>query len=702
MRRQPPPLATWMLENLTLGERDEALHGDLIEEFQEGRPDTWYWRQVVAACAMSWFICLRRQRTSIAFAVVWSMLAPAWKVLCDQIQDWQILHHAWQMAGAFWILPAFALWLALHSIFLWTGILLYLLCFRRESRPETVRRAFMSAPLVFTPIVATVFVLMNLYSPPGLVNSRLAATPLRQILDLRMPADVLRMPFLIALLWALWGAASRSRHSSKSLPTGSESLESPTQSDNLTFPATFDLFVLRRFLGYMVVAGLTNAMIAALVLCRLPASHRPGLGSLLIRATFHVSAGVLAGAAGTWLYWKILSSPFRESAQPPFPLFALICASGWVWVPSMVIFSERLSTAAAFVAMIGAFALSSGLRNTTAIVFAPAPRGPSLHGTDHELFAESLNRPPVELDGYGIAIALYAAAAALITHSIYTAAVVLACTAFLFAWKRVLPPNESFVYHREIRRAALRLAWVTIPAVFVTIWALSDGVGQHNLLAPLDLSTKEGDSRKSSSSAHQTHGYESVILWPYPEKKQFMPPIPQEDSLLTPGAKRSVIIHFDGAYWYLQPPAERPGTMAHQARGTPVSVDIKSNNSNPLLMRAHQRLSAEVLLAHCREIDIGIENRDDKATSISLALLLTDGRSPQKRTLYLGERPVVSTQTGHASFKRPPAFETLRFSVPARGEIRKFSEITVLMLPDIEHSYVAPKIAILQFQLFPR
>ncbi len=703
MRRQPPPLATWMLENLTLGERDEALHGDLMEEFQEGRSDSWYWRQVVVACAMSWFICLHRRRTLIAFAVLWSMLAPAWKVLSDQIQNWQILDHALQMAGPFWVLPAFALWLALHSIFLWTGILLYLLCFKRASRPKTARRAFLSAPLIFVPIIGTVFVLMNLYSFPGLVNTRLAATPLGQVLDLRMPADVLRIPYLIALLCALWGPAPQSIRRSKSLPAGPETLTSPAQSDALTLLATLDSFVLRRSFAFMVVAGLTNAMIAALVLCRLPESHRPGLASLLARAIFHVVVGVLGGAAGTWLYWKNPSSPFRESARLPFPLFALICAAGWVWVPSMVIFSEQLSVAAAFVAMIGAFALSSGLRSTTALVFAPAPAGPSLRKTAHmELFAESLNHPPVELDGYVIAISLYAAAAALITHSIYTAAILLACTAFLFAWKRTFPPNESFVYHRELRRAALRLAWVAIPAVFVTIWALLDGVAHRNLLAPPELSTKEGDHRKSASSAHQADGYESVILWPYPEKKQLVPPIPQEDSLLAPGAKRPVTIRFDGAYWYLQPPQERPGPRAHQAHGTPVSVDIKSNNSNPLLMRAHQRLSGEVPLAHCREIDVGIENRDNDAGSISLALLLTDDRSPQKRTLYLGERPVVSTQTGHASFKRPPTYETLRFSVPASGEIRRFSEITVLMLPDIGHSYVAPKIAILQFQLFPR
>ena len=39
-----------------------------------------------------------------------------------------------------------------------------------------------------------------------------------------------------------------------------------------------------------------------------------------------------------------------------------------------------------------------------------------------------------------------------------------------------------------------------------------------------------------------------------------------------------------------------------------------------------------------------IENRDNKAGSISLALLLADGTSAQKHTLYLGHQPIVSTE----------------------------------------------------------
>jgi len=38
MRRlEPPATATWLLEHFTFGERNEALAGDLLEDFRNGR-----------------------------------------------------------------------------------------------------------------------------------------------------------------------------------------------------------------------------------------------------------------------------------------------------------------------------------------------------------------------------------------------------------------------------------------------------------------------------------------------------------------------------------------------------------------------------------------------------------------------------------------------------------------------------------------
>jgi hypothetical protein len=46
---QPPALATWLLEHLNPGSQNEALAGDLLEQFSQGRAAAWYWRQVLVA-----------------------------------------------------------------------------------------------------------------------------------------------------------------------------------------------------------------------------------------------------------------------------------------------------------------------------------------------------------------------------------------------------------------------------------------------------------------------------------------------------------------------------------------------------------------------------------------------------------------------------------------------------------------------------
>jgi hypothetical protein len=49
--RKPPAFATSLL--VRLGEEDDALAGDLLEEFSRGRSRTWYWRQVLAAISLA-------------------------------------------------------------------------------------------------------------------------------------------------------------------------------------------------------------------------------------------------------------------------------------------------------------------------------------------------------------------------------------------------------------------------------------------------------------------------------------------------------------------------------------------------------------------------------------------------------------------------------------------------------------------------
>src|ERR1039458_5194154 len=104
---------------------------------------------------------------------------------------------------------------------------------------------------------------------------------------------------------------------------------------------------IKTFAGYVALAGLVNAAIAAFLLFRLPTSHAPSLRSLLIRAFIYVAGAVLAGMGGARFYWNRSSTPFRFDPPLSFRLFVLVNAAAWVWVPSIALLSRQDSPAAA-------------------------------------------------------------------------------------------------------------------------------------------------------------------------------------------------------------------------------------------------------------------------------------------------------------------------------------------------------------------
>lgn len=316
--------------------------------------------------------------------------------------------------------------------------------------------------------------------------------------------------------------------------------------------------------------------------------------------------------------------------------------------------------------------------------------------------------PPRQWYGYGIAICVYAGGYALLDRSNLTAGAICAMAAFLFAWEWNLPPADR-ARSTDRGRAVLRLARVALPAILVTAWALMMGERQGNEAAAMaDLTNGSGagtgDAKRVASVPGQGvggDGYESIILSPFPEKKQIVPPLPVESDLWAPGSHRPLVIRFNGEYWYFQPPGLRPGSRAHHAQGTPLEVHVQSANALPLTMRAHQKLAAPVRLSRCGEIQVGIENRDNVPGTIAMALLLTDSASP-KSSLYLGSKILATSEPPQFAIKTAPVAETLRFPLPTAGQIRRFDEITVLLLPDVEHRWVGSKISIRQFELIPR
>jgi hypothetical protein len=60
---ETPKLATWLLNHFEPINRNEALIGDLAEQYRRGRSRSWYWRQVVVAVLVGYCKELARGTT---------------------------------------------------------------------------------------------------------------------------------------------------------------------------------------------------------------------------------------------------------------------------------------------------------------------------------------------------------------------------------------------------------------------------------------------------------------------------------------------------------------------------------------------------------------------------------------------------------------------------------------------------------------
>jgi D-alanyl-D-alanine carboxypeptidase len=127
-------LATWMVEHLTFGLKNEALVGDLLEELQLGRSAAWLWRQVLIAIAIRASKITREAAVPALFAAAWSMFYPMWMWAARDLSS-PALSRSWATLSwpgsalleiGFGVIPAI--------MFIWAGFLVYLL-----SRTELLR-----------------------------------------------------------------------------------------------------------------------------------------------------------------------------------------------------------------------------------------------------------------------------------------------------------------------------------------------------------------------------------------------------------------------------------------------------------------------------------------------------------------------------------------------------------------------------------
>src|SRR5258708_30185663 len=93
MRRgesNPPKAAIWLLRHARPGSHNQALTGDLVEKFREGRSHGWFWRQVLIAIAAGVLGEVRRHWPYFCYAVAGAVM-PAF--LWKGVEEAPVLFH---------------------------------------------------------------------------------------------------------------------------------------------------------------------------------------------------------------------------------------------------------------------------------------------------------------------------------------------------------------------------------------------------------------------------------------------------------------------------------------------------------------------------------------------------------------------------------------------------------------------------------
>lgn len=210
----PPRAAAWTLQHLA-GECNDALAGDLLEEFRSGRSAAWYWRQAIAAVLIGWGKESLRHLSSFAFAAVWAVFAPLW------VWEWMIhVYYSPDLAGPIWSFPwpwsticDLALQCLLDLAFVWTGLLLFFLVTTEIpghlKLPQLWRGILRSAFAYVALRLATLLALL-LPSSSHPVDWR-TIQPLSTIADFTVGSCLERLPFFVAILFAIWGLSRRTK-----------------------------------------------------------------------------------------------------------------------------------------------------------------------------------------------------------------------------------------------------------------------------------------------------------------------------------------------------------------------------------------------------------------------------------------------------------------------------------------------------------
>lgn len=208
----PPGIATWMLEHLTLGKKNEALAGDLLEEFRRGRSAGWYWRQVLAAILLGFASELRTQWPAIVYTTLCAIPVPTFLILTvENVLETPFFASRWHLAWPYSTIFDVSLWYGAQLIYIWLALMIYFLLFSLATRTINLHRfagGLGKSALVFVAVsigTLALFVILPEHAGRAIYRTRVTAMQLMsESLFLWM-----RLPFFFTLFLSIWMTLSR-------------------------------------------------------------------------------------------------------------------------------------------------------------------------------------------------------------------------------------------------------------------------------------------------------------------------------------------------------------------------------------------------------------------------------------------------------------------------------------------------------------
>lgn len=451
-----------------------------------------------------------------------------------------------------------------------------------------------------------------------------------------------------------------------------------------------------------VATGLNMALVISYLLCKPPHAHTLSWTTRLLTSVLYIFIACLAGTFGTWI------ALFRDS-RGQFRRLVLWGARGWVFLPAMTMFLRERSIWAPVVAASAAAVMAVQLRRLTGAITHRSSGGHRLdQDVEKNIFITQLRFKPVSPVSIGVSLCIYGAFLSAVQGKLAVLTLLLGTGAFLLVSQISAAharPEEKDGLNKQAHpysqyspiAAAFFCALIALSASSGTsdlVWKLrAFHVLEHAMAMPRP-------PQQHPPEEHSAGGYQAIVLWPIRKKEKVLPSAP---SSISPSSRHNAtpwVIPFYGPYWYFKTTGESPGPKARTTKGDPLKVNVRSTDSARLLMEAHQSLSDPVDLACCREMQVVFRNNLSFGAT-QVGILLTDSHLPVKRSQNLGIKYLALNRIDQPLASTSPVEETVSFPFPKSGKIRKFDQITVVLLPDPKYPTAGRKVAVEKFIMIP-